>query len=103
MATREHISQLGFTGIHRIWKIAQGVEMGASQETGAHTERKSEREREGFSPERGKGMSRGKVAGGSPERREVAGDGGKTPETERRCWQGRRNEPGLGLGQRRVF
>jgi hypothetical protein len=48
-----------------------------------HREKK-EREREGFSPERGKGMSRSRVAGGSPERREIAGDGEKSPEPEGR-------------------
>jgi hypothetical protein len=28
MATKEHIAQHGFTGIHRIWNFAQRVEMG---------------------------------------------------------------------------
>ena len=49
------------------------------------------------------GSREARGAVGSPERREVTGDGGKATETERGCWQGRRNEPGLGLGQRRVF
>jgi hypothetical protein len=29
-ATKEHIVQHGFTGIHKIWNWAQSVEMGAS-------------------------------------------------------------------------
>ena len=68
---------------------------------GIDKEKKRERESRGCSPER-EGEEH-VVAVGSPERREVTGDGGKAPETERGCWQGRRNEPGLGLGQRRVF
>jgi hypothetical protein len=80
MATREHISQLGVTGIHRIWRISQRVEMGASQETGAHTERKREREREILTREREgdeQEQCRRRIAGeeGDPRRQgEIASD-----------------------------
>ena len=48
-------------------------------------------------------MSRSRVAGGSPERREVADDGGKSARDRERTLAGEKNEPGLRLGQRRVF
>jgi hypothetical protein len=69
--------------------------------TGAHREKKGKRERD--SHQRGKGMhldAAGEETAGeegwSPAR-------GRLPETERGWPEGRGNEPGLGLGQRRIF
>jgi hypothetical protein len=56
-----------------------------------HIQREKGKERERFSPERGKGMSRSNVAGGSPERREIPGDREKSPVTESGA-ETRRNE-----------
>jgi hypothetical protein len=103
MATKEHIAQHGFTGIHKIWNRAQGWKRGASLVTGTHREKKGKRERERDSHQRGKGMhldAAGEETAGeegwSPAR-------GRLPETERGWPEGRGNEPGLGLGLRRIF
>jgi hypothetical protein len=83
------LESLGFTGFgefHKGWKWV----LHRRQEH-IQREKGKERAREGVSPERGKGMSRSKVAGGSPERREIAGDGEKSPVTESGA-ETRRNE-----------
>jgi hypothetical protein len=70
---------------------------------GRSTQREKGKEREGDSHQRGKGMHLDAAGeeivgeeGWSPAR-------GRLPETEREADQRGENEPGLGLGQRRIF
>jgi hypothetical protein len=66
-----------------------------------HTERKG-KEREGFSPER-EGDALGRRRWRDRRRGRVVAGEGEIARDERGWPEGRGNEPGLGLGQRRIF
>jgi hypothetical protein len=81
MGTLEHIPPFGFTGCDRNLIWAQKGWRGVLT-AGIDREKKRERETRGCSPERE--GEKHVVAVGSPERREIAGDGEKSPEPEGR-------------------
>jgi hypothetical protein len=59
MATREHISQFGFTGIHRIFKNGQRVEIECFTASQTESRRERDRGREARSAAHRRGKERG--------------------------------------------
>jgi hypothetical protein len=102
MATREHISQLGFTGIHRIWRIAQREEIGVLHCRDRQRERKGKREQRMLTRE-GRREARGRRRVGGRRRGEDAGDGEGTARAQRPGQRTDEMKPGLGRERGKNF